>query len=313
MKLKLKLVTLAILALVSVSKANADDFGATYDRDNEYAQSARDLGVDVYLATSAVPYLVTGASYTTQPSTYLVFGVFTSTGPQGLDMSISPTFVELRATDTANTTSELLVPGVAFSTQTRNTLVIYDPPLVAGNGLSINITTIPVGVMAAVFYRRIQPGQDDDLWIPVDGQVGRKAHDSTLYGVLPSSSAVGGATAENGRSASAFDYTTTEKVIANSTVSSEGDPQHFYGWVASSGVRTNYMTLQATNTTVGSLNNFLPPVFYRTLSQETFDNAFLQASFQFPWPLNAPNGLGVQLSSANDRLRILRRPKRRMR
>lgn len=306
-----------------VLPARAGAFDIPIDKDGVVAGSIRDIGVLTYTATNTATFLISGATVSSPANdvtgtTIAVHGVLTSTAPRGI--MTSPAFVELRATDTANTSSELLVPPLIFSSGTYNTLYIFNPPLLVPENLSVTLTS--AGTVATIFYNYLSTaGTTGDFWIPRDDASGAKAYDPNFYGVRAASNSYAGG-AEGDRSGTeTFDFTSDEKLVGESTTVSRGlaAPSHFWGWCASTGAPDTFLLFRDTNTTGSGApdNLLLPPIFPRagpfisSLSGNA-DNSLQSPCFQFPWPINTRYGLSMDMSVSSERFRALKRRKDRL-
>ena len=254
-----------------------------WDLDGVKAQSLWDTGVEVFYAShSATPQLVSGSSIA-------VLGVLTSTAGFGIETGA---FVELRATNTANSSSELLVPAIQFSSTTRNTFVVYDVPPIANTGLSINLTSKTIGD-AAVFYVHLATNVNFQFRIPYDS-AGIKTFNPALHGVSVSSGNAGNLV-NNGLGTEVFDYSTAEKLV---TYSSTGVTRRtfYYGLSASTGAAGDYVVIRDTHTTGSSVgaNKLLPAIFHNVTTFEDINNYSKPKNFYFPWPIAATRGLTVQ-------------------
>lgn len=308
------------LAIVSVLFLSSQlyAFKVPVDKDGEIAQSIRDIGVRVYTTTTTVPFLITGGTVSipngaATGSSIAVLGVLTSSAPGTLT---SPSFLEMRATNTANSTTELLNVPLMLQSTSYNSLYIFNPPLVAAENLSVNMTSSGI---TSIFYSFLSTnGIDSDLtFIPIDEYQGLKVHDSSLYGVKVGTPPTYAGLAANDRSGSeVMDFTVDEKLMVEST--STPNLAHVYGWCASSGAAGSFLIFRDTNTT-GSLVNtnlFLPPIFPRMGPLSGFGGniEFSQSTcYSFPWPLNTRTGLSIQANVATERFRIFRRNKRTLR
>lgn len=299
---KVLLSLLFCVSLVQFAKSESGDFYSPRDRDGAYAEGL-DL-VGVYVFTS---------SFTTTPimavktSTLAIYGVLTGTRAIAAEQA----FVSLRCTDTANTSSELIVPPIMFSSTTRNTFIEFKPPIVCAKGLSVDTSSNTV--IASVFYRSLVTNTTEDFYIP-DGATDIKTKSAQFFGVAVASEvAVGGVDADK-VGADVLDFTTGRMLLRGTTVFAS--PSLLYGIISgttTSTISTMYETFQDTGSTVnsGTLPFALPPLYYTTM---TFEDALQSGdktkSWFFPWPVIFNQGIVAQNSVSTNRLRVLTRPRR---
>lgn len=332
--MKREIILTAGLFLLSCTFAQA--FSLPLDRDGIPAKIVQDVGVSVaYSSGTSVPFLITGGTVSgTKGSTFAIYGILTST-PQGTNNTgaqFALGFVMLRATDTANSSSELLVPPIHIGTwistadagdnvgYPANTFIEFNPPLIAQDNLSMQTSSDTAGNTSntfsfSVFYRVLATNTPEDVWFPIDDYQGEKPLGGSLYGMRPSSNTTAGATANDKLGTEGWDFTNGRKVIttaSTTTLALSGptaptSPLFFYGFSNSSGSASTFFTCTDTNSTLGTLaNNFLPAIYPHTLRTQHFDpDEFTQ--FNFPWPLKLRNGLACQASVATERFRFYTR------
>lgn len=338
---------LTALFFVSSACGMAQAYQLPLDRDGSPALNVQDVGVYVWLSTSEVPWLITGSTRLASQgviaggSTIAVFGVLTSTFSGDL---AAPAFVELRATNTANTTSELLVPAIPIgvsSTTTgqngvpKNNFVEFNPPIIAYDSLSVNISSglgplIGYRFSAAVFYRYLATNGPEDVWYPDDDRGQKTLGGASLYGVKSSTGGTFGATGDR-QGTEALDLTVGPQFVMTSSVPVDQSPIMLYGWSASSGNTFNYFQVDdATGTnnytqgpSLQSSFNFLPAIYPRTfgtnfngylwLSPNTAQAIYNWSGFNFPWPIVARRGLRFTASTLSERFRLHTRNRRALR
>lgn len=295
---------LALFLLLTPTLAKAYDFLNPMDRDGFVLNDLDQLGVRVLpLAYSTNPFVIQGA-------TVAIYGVLTSTMPHGSEASTG-TYCLIYASNTATfgTSQELLIPELRFSTTTRNTLYVFDPPIISPDGFSANITSAMA--FASVFYRYLATITPEDIWIPYD-QRNQKAMSVQFYGVKAASNVVSGASRVTSAGTQVQDFVTTEKVIAST------GPTLLYGLVASTGVAnsgTAWVIYRSTNVTAtGASLMILPPVFYHTFNggDDVISN-WRTKTIRFPWPIYCPSGLTEERGTDQERFRTLIRPARGLR
>lgn len=345
---KLFLFSAILFTMSSLALANTShDFTLPTDIDGELPIFVKEIGVYAYTSsqTQGMAQLITGATQSypngspaqgpaSVGSTIAVYGILTST--LSVPDAVGQAFVLLRATNTANNSSELLCPPIVLASTVSNTLVIFDPPLIAADGLSVTVSS----GRATIFYRYLSTNTADNVRIPLDNSQGHKAHDSGWYGVKASSEAGPGGIAESaGRLGSeSLDLHTNEMFVnfisttataGGSGTSMSGPVQsrtQLFGWVAGTGSATNYITFKDTYSTGSgseSSNDLIVPIFYNTLTYDTAYQynigvlAFRNKVFSFPWPIIARNGLTQRRfavpAAALDRFRVLVKPAGRLR
>src|SRR3990167_9334379 len=240
------------------------------------------------------PFLVEGASIA-------VDGYVLSTAPAGY-LSNSQLFLNLRAKNTANATSELLTPGIGWSTGTMNTWDWFDPPLIAAGGLSIDIGTSPT-VIATVFYHYLATSNVSGSIIPPSETDGMALHDNAFIGVKVGTRVTPGGAAEDQLSAENLDFTSEERMVSHST---ESSGELLYGWAAGTGTTLSFVIFRDTNS-VGSPYNsnlVLPPIFYNAMTSEDTLNLYKSKNFYFKYPIQTNVGLSQRRSVATDRFRV---------
>lgn len=291
-KKKIILAFLAALAYSSLSFAS--DFRKPYDNDGVKPKSIDESFVLVVSTgyTTTASMLINGA-------TIQIHGVLTSTLPAGSGGAD----VRLRSTNTANTSSELLVPPLRLSSETRNTFYVFDPPILCPVGLSVELSS--AGIFASIFYTYSATSTNANFLIPLDMD-GAKSEPS-MYGVQVASRVFAGATADNSQQAEALDYTTAERIVI-------AERAFLYGFMGSSNaVSTSFLLVEDTGSALGNPQDIFPPLFYNTLSDADVISGWRTPMFKFPWPVLLRNGIGVTNSTAGERLRVFARPARRLR
>lgn len=349
---------MALFFMVTTLKfANA--FQLPLDRDGQAAFNVQDVGVYVFLSTSEVPWLLNGSSQnipagaaigTVSPiggSSIAIYGILTSTFSGD---AASYAYVELRSTNTANKTSELLVPPIAVGVSTsttgslhvaKNNFVVFDPPIVSADQVSVNISSA-LGALtlyrysAAIFYRYLSTNQPESLWIPNDDFQGVKAiGGASLYGVRTSTGGIG-SLANDRLGTETLDFNAGPAFVQTSSIPANQGHVMLYGWSASSGSSAssfkiddstglgNYPLINAgTTVVVFSSSSFLPDIYPRTFGP-TFDNYIwntpiaavnipVSFEFSFPWPIIARQGLRFTANTATERFRLKSRNRRALR
>ena len=204
---------------------------------------------------------------------------------------------------------ELLIPELRFSSTTRNTFYVFEPPIISPDGFSANITTS--AGFASVFYRYLATTTPEDVWVPYDMR-NQKALSAQFYGVKAASVVVAGAAAAAGVGALAADFVTVEKVYMST------GPTLLYGMIASTGVAnaaTAFVVFRSTNVTgTGNTHMLLPPILYHTFNgNDESEMDWKTKIIRFPWPLYFSGGLTVQTPTALHRIRPMVRPARKLR
>ena len=281
---------LSIIIALSLCAVAEAGFVVPRDRDGLPAGSVYDTGVEVVtLRQTLNASVITGSSVA-------IYGVMTST-PRVVD---GREFVEIRSTNMAGIGSELLLPPIAFTSTTRNTLIVFNPPVLAPAGFSVNLTSAQG--WASVFYRHIATATSPNFFIPYDN-TGMKAYDGAQwYGVQAASEVVPGAAAQYSASAvgtESLDFDSTEKCVATTR-------GLFYGVMASTGDASNYAIFRDTNGATG--NYFLPPLFYNSMDRDNEGITAVTRVFYFPWPVIYTIGLSVERNVGTDRFRVFTRP-----
>lgn len=287
---------LALFFFLSCATYVSANFQLPMDRDGVDAETLSSVGVEVFsVRYSSAASLISG-------STIAVYGVMTST-KSGESVGVQ-SFVELRSTNTANLTSELLVPPIEFSSTTRNSFVWFSPPVISPVGVSVNISTVG-DAFASVFYRYLSTGTSPDFWIPRDDR-GHKAHNPDFFGVKVATQVIAGGAAD-GVGTEGFDRTSDELLVS-------GERGLLYGVFPSTGPTTSYVVFEDTGSVLGNTADFLPPLFYRSTVYENDTNGVTgNRPFYFKYPLIFVNGLTQQRNSTADRFRVFVRPLRRLR
>lgn len=314
---------LITLTLVLLAAGNAYSFGdysdyrVPTDRAGVKARNLASCGV--YTATiinsSQTFLLVSGTSIA-------VYGVLTGTDVAPTDGVDS--WVELRATDTANVTTELLVPPIAITSTSRNTFIVYDPPVIAQKGLSVNIATTPASV--TVFFRYLSTNVAQDFAIPWDKD-GGKVYNPAFYGVVPASNSTAGGVAL-GVGIDSLDYSAAELPVLtySSATITINTPGLLYGMIVGSAPITafaNYVVLKDTTSVAGAGgdNNLMVPIFYNTFNLSdalglVYGNGIGNPTskyIKFPWPIVFNYGLTQKRSASTEMFRILVKPLQRLR
>lgn len=328
------------LAFVFTSFSSVQAFDLPVDKNGIPARWVQDVGVRVYFTTMSIAGLVTGSSNTTTTSSVLgssiaIYGVLTSSHPGGIASNFgSPGYVELRATNTANSTSELIVPpikiGVFLSTAgvtpfttteiPANNFVQFDPPVIAMDNLSVNLSSA-VGTCtsckfeAAVFYRYLSTNLPEDVWFPQDDSQGVAPLSASMYGVKSGTTAApAGGLANDRQGTETLDQTTGNLFIYTSTIPENQAPLFLYGWSVSSGTLSNSFRINDATGTLSYPNvpNFFPPILPHTLGRiQVSAEDFCQ--WNFPWPVIVQKAIWFAASSNADRIRIYNRSRRALR
>ena len=295
------------------------DFKVPTDRAGVAAQNINECGVyPASVRYSSQPFLLVSGS------SIAVYGVLTSTKSVA-SLGVNA-FVQLRSTNTANLLSELLVPPIAFSSDTQNTLIEYDPPIICLDGLSVNITTVS-DAMVTVFYRYLSTTNEQDYWIPYDKN-GVKAHNPSFYGIRAASGATAGGTALDGIGHDGLDFTALEKMVLNASTyqATSNTPGLLIGVVAGSHTVNqiaDYVVFRDTGT-IGETSDstiMLPPIFYNNFNLE---DALLNIGaiaksvsssqvIKLPWPVIYSKGLSQKRSASTQTFRVMTRPSDRLR
>ncbi len=296
----MKKILSSLLLLFSIVTISQAEFEIPRDRDGAEAINLQSVGVNVLTVSySSAASIVRGSSIA-------VYGVMTGTKTISGATSGIQAFVQLRSSNTATVTGELLVPPIEFSSSTRNTFVWFDPPVVAPDGLSINISTV-ADAQASVFYRFLATGTLENFWIPTDNR-GNKAQNPQFYGVKAASSVIAGATADT-LGTEGLDMNTDELVIDDRT-------GLLYGVFPSTGPTTSYVVFEdsGTATTTPDLADFIPPFFYRTaIFIDTTHGTSGNQPFYFKYPLIYTLGLTQNRDSNVDRFRVFTKPRSNLR
>lgn len=293
---KVFLSVLMILGWLGIGQCSEGDFFNPRDQDGEYAQDLSVVGVRVYFASATTTaFLIPGSSIA-------IHGVLTSTRA----LATENTYLFLRATNTANTSSALLVPPIEFSSTTRNTFVVFTPPIISPLSVSVNIATGSAST-AAVFYRYLATASyvAEDFEIPIDAN-GKKSNMADFYGVKAATVVTPGAA--DGGDGTFQDFNSNNLQLA--TV-----PSLFYGVVVGTTLAsTSYAVFYDTASTIGTPTKmFIPPLFYGTFNYEDITLGNKVKTVYFPWPLITANGLTVQNSVATNRFRTYTRPRKSVR
>ena len=300
---KIKNVVLAVLfSFFGLTSLNA--FQVPSDTDGAIAKTVKALGVYV-LGTdwSSTAVGVAGSSIA-------IYGYMTSTATT----AGANEFLEIRATNTANTSSELLVPSIVTYSTNANTIGFFDPPIIAPEGVSINNT---VGtIYSCIFYRYLSTNTNDGVQIPVDNYQGVKVEDSGFYGVKAATEVSAGAVA-NTVGSEGLNFNSGEHLL-------EDESGFLYGW--SAGTQTvadarNFVVFHDTNSALGTTPNsqrLMPPIFYTVMDNPLFISGSRNpytAPFSFPWPVRFRNGLTQTRTFGNkaDQFRVFTKPARRLR
>lgn len=143
----MKKLLLSALLLLAAGAVNADQavtnkFQVPVSANNVADPGLRSAGVDVaYLVTSTTPALATDAEGDTFTEGFIHYVIVPSTG------AVNSVYLELRSTNTANTSSARLVPRIAplanGAALQANPVFYFDPPVPFSNGLSVNL--LPAG------------------------------------------------------------------------------------------------------------------------------------------------------------------------
>lgn len=318
---------LMLLASPLMAYSNTSDFNIPLDRDGYLVQDVQQVGVLPLTIRSSdkVPAFVGGSSIA-------IYGVLCSSAGGG---SLGDTFshwVNLRATNTANLTSALLIPSLRISSvsvvgstdsyYTQNRLYVFNPPIVAPDGLSVDISSfssagivnITTQVSATVFYRYLTTSTDEQTWVPIDRRNALKAQSSSLYGVKASSmSGPGGLDDNTGNGV--LDGRGAELAINGSSVTNSQERQLLYGVCYGTGTADAFVIFEDTNVVTGNSVSSLPPIFYRTLDL-SFGGAVtdnISGCYTFPWPIVHVIGLTTRRTPGVDQFRVLERPAGRLR
>lgn len=290
----------SILLLLALIPTSIWGFRLPLDRDGVSAESIDDVGVRVFTTTHSI------AASGVSGSSIALFGVLTATLPAGV--AVNGAWIEIRSSDTFNRSSELILPPIMVTSTTRNTFVVFNPPVVVPTRMSVNVRTLATDivtntVITSFFYRFLATSTNENVWIPLDTFQGKKVHTSDLYGVSAATDNRPGNAADNGIGADNFDFTSDERLFTSTDVSKG----FLYGWVASTGTSGSYIVFKDTTgagTTVTS-SFLLPPIFYNTLNYSTEENPESQTKpFTFPWPIIFERGLSAQRSVSTDRFRV---------
>lgn len=341
----LKKLVVSTLFIAASTLKIADAYQLPKDRDGVAAGTVEDVGVHVFLSTSSLPWLLNGSTQTlaggtiVNTSSIAIYGVLTSSFSGDIG---APAYVHLRATNTANTTSELLTTPIAVGITTsttgtfhvaRNNLVLFRPPLVVPDGVSVNISSTPGSLTtnqfsAAVFYRYLATNAPEDVWFPNDDNGIKTIGGASLYGVKPATGNTLGGIANDGLGNEALDFTTDARFIQTSSVPANQAPVLLYGWSASSGALSSSFDIDAAtgsgnyriipNVVTANLS-FLPVIYPRTLENYSWGtivpptSVTTNSDFNFPWPLISPRGIRFQASVSTEMFRLKTRNARALR
>lgn len=281
-----------LTAIISVSLCYGGDFRVPLDNDGVKARNMDESFVRIISTgyTTVASMLLRGAAIQ-------IYGVLTSTRPAGSEEA----HVFLRSTDTANTSSELLVPPLNISSETRNSFYVFDPPILCPTGLSVNLSS--AGTFVSIFYNYAATSTASNYLIPRDMD-GIKASPD-MYGVQVASRVSAGDSADDNLGADAFDNSTTERLVI-------GERAFFYGVMGTSSSGNNFLIVEDTGSTLGDPQNIFPHLFYGTFNYENTVTPSLTPIVTFPWAILMQNGISVT-PSESERLRIFARPARRLR
>lgn len=318
-------VFLTLLASPLMAYSNTSDFNIPVDRDGYPVLDVQQVGVLplTIRASDKVPAFVGGSSIA-------VYGMLCSTAGSGGVGEVSAWWVNMRATNTANLTSALLLPSLRISSVSvvgstdsyyvQNRLYVFNPPIIAPDGLSLDISSVSAAVnistqvSATVFYRYLSTSSDEKTWVPIDRRNDIKARSQTLYGVKASSMS-GPGQIDDGQGMSVLDNTGSEFAINGSTVDNSIERQLLYGFCYGTGTANAFVVFEDTNVAVGNSVSSLPPIFYRTLDL-SFGGVVtnnISGCYTFPWPIVHVIGLTTQRTPGTDQFRVLSRPAGRLR
>ena len=290
-----------LLCLLSVGNAYA--FDPPLDNDSARPIDIKNVGVKVLTVGHTV------SSGFVRGSSVAIYGVLTSTARPGVG-----SFAMIRSTDlaTAGTAfiltpniGELLVPMINIASTTRNTFIEFNPPIIAPEGFSLEVSSI--GTMASVFYQFLSTGDRQRYIIPRDNRDGAKTYSMSLVGLKVSSTVTPGAGRGDGLGTETLDETSAAQDVDGSTSVKR---MFVYGWMASSGANTNFIVLEDTETAITDVEDYLPSIFYNAM---TMEHALSDASTQskvwyFPWPVIFERGIRQRRNQANDSFRLFTRP-----
>ncbi len=288
-------------------------FTVPEDRTATQAQSLDDIGVRVFTTTPSfnpVPVLLGPATGTAfHGSSLAVYAVLLSTIHSTAYSDVS--YFELRAATIANNITDLLVPHIHGTTNTANTFIRFDPPIVVPHALSIRAST--GGITASIFYNWLTTRVAGNFFIPRDQYQDKPVHDSDFYGTAVSSQVILDFSATNGVGTEALDNNSDElQVRASSTNRVAG---FFTGFFPSTGAPGNYAIFRDTHTTGSEIhrNLLIVPILYQTITGYDLDRFVGGRPFSFPWPIRFENGLTVQLNTTQDKFRVFTRPQNKLR
>lgn len=301
---KAKHLFIALILAASTAIVHADagsDFRIQPDRDGKIPWNMQQIGVMVLPASiiSTTPYLVSGGSIA-------IDGVMTATAVS----AGSAGSLEIRSSNTANISTELLIPGLSAASTTANTFYFFSPPLVCPDGASVNSTSS--SARFAMFYHLLSTAYPagstvQDYLIPSD--VAGQESFPGFHGTAVSSQVSPGGAANDALSTEGLDFNSNSRIVDTA-------PGFFWGTISSTGAAsTNFLLTfdSASIVGVGANQHFLPPFFYNATNTVDAVSELKTKFFQFPWPLRYNNGLVVTNSASTGRLRVLRAPKNSLR
>ena len=318
---------LMLLASRLMAYSNTSDFNIPVDRDGYLVQDVQQVGVLplTIRGSDKVPAFVGGSSIA-------VYGVLCSSAGGGSLGDTLSHWVNLRATNTANLTSALLIPSLRISSvsvvgssdsyYTQNRLYVFNPPLIAPDGLSLDISSfssagianISSQTSATVFYRYLSTSTDEQTWVPIDRRNALKAQSSSLFGVKVASMS-GPGQIDDDQGTGVLDGKGAEMAIEGSSVTNTQERRLLYGVCYGTGTPDAFVVFEDTNVTSGNSVSSLPPIYYRTLDL-SFGGAVtnnMSGCYTFPWPIVHVIGLTTRRTPGTDQFRVLSRPAGRLR
>ena len=273
------------------------------------ANAIDDFGASVLTTQfSTTPIFVGGSSIA-------VLAVMTSTPAWGCEFATQSCFVEIRASNTATATGDLLVPAVyvssnPFPQQQRNTLLVYPMPPIAHHGLSVRTTT--ASIVASVFYIHVDTDAQPLFMVPLDN-FGNETLDRRLFGVEVTTGIGAGSDQTSGLGYESFDYITDARKVTPSTHTTKG---LLYGHCSGTGSLAGYVVYEDSAGINTTPTYFLPPLFYNVTDQPAFESLVNRSNcFAFPFPVRFERGLNQRrpVDLPRDQFRVLARPVTRIR
>lgn len=298
--------------LAGFARADESKFKIPYDRDNAQAITVQETGV--YVLCSSFNATTAGVQ-----GIVAVYGAILSTAPTSSGVS---GFMHIWSTGTDNFSAiradliEEMVPPIAASSATFNTLVVFNPPIISTSGFAFYVDTPAVN--GAVFYRYLSTGNYEDVWFPTDDN-GEKTHDANFYGVSPSSESLPSGLVDN-KGTESLDFNSNNIIVHGSSLTTPAK-YLWYGFMAGTATTGNFMAVYDSATITSGITPapYLPNLMYKLLpenSKVTGGGSYTTV-YYWPWPLILRNGMRIvrtfPTSGSPDRFRIFGRSARRLR